>query len=82
MLEGVGVVFHCASPPPSSNDRKLFHRVNVEGTRTLIQSCLEAGVEVSVRGGGGGGGGAHCKCFLHQNEGSCRPPILGVSSCY
>lgn len=45
VLEGVGVVFHCASPPPSSNDRKLFHRVNVEGTRTLIQSCLEAGVE-------------------------------------
>ena len=52
MLEGVGVVFHCASPPPSSNDRKLFHRVNVEGTRTLIQSCLDAGVEVSVRGEG------------------------------
>jgi sterol-4alpha-carboxylate 3-dehydrogenase (decarboxylating) len=44
VLSGAGVVFHCASPPPSSNDRELFYHVNVGGTRTLLAACQEAGV--------------------------------------
>ncbi|XP_062513683.1 sterol-4-alpha-carboxylate 3-dehydrogenase, decarboxylating-like [Corticium candelabrum] len=43
-ITDVGVVFHCASPPPASNDRALFHRVNYSGTKNLIACCREAGV--------------------------------------
>ncbi|XP_064405536.1 sterol-4-alpha-carboxylate 3-dehydrogenase, decarboxylating-like [Halichondria panicea] len=43
-LRDVSVVFHCASPSPASNNCDLFHRVNIEGTRSLIQCCKEAGV--------------------------------------
>jgi len=45
------VVIHCASPPiPTSGkgDEKLFHRVNVDGTRNVIQACREAGVRALV----------------------------------
>uniref|UniRef100_A0A2D4MQM8 3-beta hydroxysteroid dehydrogenase/isomerase domain-containing protein n=1 Tax=Micrurus spixii TaxID=129469 RepID=A0A2D4MQM8_9SAUR len=38
-LQGVTVVFHCASPAPSSNNRELFYRVNYLGTKTL--HCVE-----------------------------------------
>ncbi|KAL8607289.1 hypothetical protein ACOMHN_047620 [Nucella lapillus] len=44
-LEGVGCVFHCASPSPLSNNRTLFYKVNVEGTRLLISLCKKAGVK-------------------------------------
>ncbi|MBN3305656.1 NSDHL protein, partial [Amia calva] len=44
-LEGVSVVFHCASPPPACDDRALFHRVNVKGTSTMLDACREAGVQ-------------------------------------
>lgn len=40
------MVFHCASPAPASDDRELFHRVNVVGTRAVIEACREAGVQV------------------------------------
>ena len=46
-LTGVSVVFHCASPPPSSNNKQLFYAVNVNGTETLIDACKEAGIQVS-----------------------------------
>ena len=42
------MVFHCASPPPSSNNKQLFMRVNVKGTETLVKACQEAGVKVRV----------------------------------
>lgn len=45
-LRDVSLVFHCASPAPASDDRALFERVNIQGTRTVIQACLEAGVQV------------------------------------
>lgn len=45
-LKDVSLVFHCASPAPGSDNRKLFERVNVHGTHTVIQACVEAGVEV------------------------------------
>lgn len=45
-LKDVSLVFHCASPAPASDDRELFERVNIQGTRTVIQACMEAGVQV------------------------------------
>jgi len=45
-LDGVDVVFHCASPPPASNNKELFMRVNVQGTETVVAACQEAGVKV------------------------------------
>ncbi|KAM7225324.1 hypothetical protein CapIbe_023301 [Capra ibex] len=44
-LKGVSTVFHCASPPPSSNNRELFYRVNYIGTKNVIETCKEAGVQ-------------------------------------
>nr|XP_044996545.1 sterol-4-alpha-carboxylate 3-dehydrogenase, decarboxylating isoform X2 [Jaculus jaculus] len=45
-LKGVSTVFHCASPPPSSNNKELFYRVNFIGTKNVIETCKEAGVQV------------------------------------
>lgn len=45
-LKGVSTVFHCASPPPSSNNKELFYRVNYVGTKNVIETCKEAGVQV------------------------------------
>ncbi|XP_064607875.1 sterol-4-alpha-carboxylate 3-dehydrogenase, decarboxylating-like [Liolophura sinensis] len=39
------VVFHCASPAPSSNNKQLFYKVNYTGTKTVIEACKEAGVK-------------------------------------
>lgn len=47
-LQGVSVVFHCASPAPSSDNRELFYKVNFLGTKTVIAACREAGVKVKV----------------------------------
>ncbi|XP_063046651.1 sterol-4-alpha-carboxylate 3-dehydrogenase, decarboxylating [Engraulis encrasicolus] len=47
-LRDVSLVFHCASPAPGSDNRALFQRVNVEGTKTVIQACQEAGVQKLV----------------------------------
>uniref|UniRef100_F6PGP3 Sterol-4-alpha-carboxylate 3-dehydrogenase, decarboxylating n=1 Tax=Ornithorhynchus anatinus TaxID=9258 RepID=F6PGP3_ORNAN len=44
-LQGVNIVFHCASPAPSSDNRELFYRVNCTGTKTVIDACKEAGVQ-------------------------------------
>ncbi|XP_076418769.1 sterol-4-alpha-carboxylate 3-dehydrogenase, decarboxylating isoform X3 [Peromyscus maniculatus bairdii] len=45
-LEGVSTVFHCASPSPSSDNKELFYRVNFIGTKNVIETCKEAGVQV------------------------------------
>lgn len=45
-LKDVSLVFHCASPAPASDDRGLFERVNIQGTRTVIQASMDAGVQV------------------------------------
>lgn len=44
-VKGVSTVFHCASPPPSSNNKELFYRVNYLGTKNVIDTCREAGVQ-------------------------------------
>lgn len=44
-LKGVSIVFHCASPPPSSNNKELFYRVNFIGTKNVIETCKKAGVQ-------------------------------------
>ncbi|KAL6878457.1 hypothetical protein ACP4OV_012627 [Aristida adscensionis] len=38
-FQGVEVVFHTATADPSKNDLKLHHKVNVQGTRTVIDAC-------------------------------------------
>eukprot|EP00042_Codosiga_hollandica_P046690 m.494037 g.494037 ORF g.494037 m.494037 type:complete len:344 (+) comp57287_c0_seq2:57-1088(+) len=44
-LEGVEIVFHCASPSPASNNKQLFYAVNVNGTRDLLAWSRAAGVK-------------------------------------
>ncbi|CAG8979479.1 hypothetical protein HYALB_00012079 [Hymenoscyphus albidus] len=41
-------IIHTASPPPLLTDLSLYLRVNVEGTRTLLQSAQEVGVKAFV----------------------------------
>jgi len=38
------VIFHTASPPPSLQDLSLYLKVNVEGTRNLLQ-CAQVSIE-------------------------------------
>lgn len=45
-LQGVSLVFHCASPAPASDDKALFQRVNIQGTQAVLQACTEVGVQV------------------------------------
>ncbi|XP_069749403.1 sterol-4-alpha-carboxylate 3-dehydrogenase, decarboxylating isoform X2 [Narcine bancroftii] len=47
-FKDVKIVFHCASPPPSSDNRELFYKVNYTGTKTIIEACKESGVEKLV----------------------------------
>nr|XP_033802609.1 sterol-4-alpha-carboxylate 3-dehydrogenase, decarboxylating [Geotrypetes seraphini]XP_033802611.1 sterol-4-alpha-carboxylate 3-dehydrogenase, decarboxylating [Geotrypetes seraphini]XP_033802612.1 sterol-4-alpha-carboxylate 3-dehydrogenase, decarboxylating [Geotrypetes seraphini]XP_033802613.1 sterol-4-alpha-carboxylate 3-dehydrogenase, decarboxylating [Geotrypetes seraphini] len=47
-LQGVSVVFHCASPAPSSDNRELFFKVNYTGTKTVIEACKDAQVQKLV----------------------------------
>ena len=54
VLKGTDIVFHHASPPVAVSDRSLFYKVNVEGTRTLIEACKESGVEGTGKGCGRG----------------------------
>lgn len=49
-LRDVSLVFHCASPAPGSDNRALFESVNIQGTRTIIQACIKAGVQVRKPG--------------------------------
>ena len=42
------MVFHCATPSPLSNNKDLFYKVNVDGTKTLLEACKESGVNVSI----------------------------------
>lgn len=42
------MAFHCASPAPSSDNRELFYKVNFMGTKTVIEACKEAGVQVKM----------------------------------
>jgi len=44
-LRGVYCVIHVASPSPTSRNPVLFQRVNVDGTRLLIEQCKAAGVD-------------------------------------
>ena len=56
VLKGTDIVFHHASPPVAVSDHSLFYKVNVEGTRTLIEACKESGVEGTGKGCGSGCG--------------------------
>ena len=56
VLKGTDIVFHHASPPVAVNDRSLFYKVNIEGTRKLIEACKVSGVEGTGKGCGSGCG--------------------------
>ena len=56
VLKGTDIVFHHASPPVAVSDHSLFYKVNVEGTRKLIEACKESGVEGTGKGCGRGCG--------------------------
>ena len=47
-LKGCDVVIHCAGrahrPVESVEEKRLFQEVNVEGTRRLVNACLQVGV--------------------------------------
>ncbi|KAK9146882.1 hypothetical protein Sjap_006785 [Stephania japonica] len=43
--EGVEVVFHMAAPDSSINNHQLHHAVNVEGTKNVIDACIECKVQ-------------------------------------
>ncbi|CAM0870162.1 unnamed protein product [Alopecurus aequalis] len=38
-FQGVDTVFHAAAPDHTNNDFQLHYKVNVEGTRNVIQAC-------------------------------------------
>ncbi|KAF8077405.1 hypothetical protein N665_1040s0009 [Sinapis alba] len=44
-FEGAEVVFHMAAPDSSINNYKLHYSVNVQGTRNVIDACVEVGVK-------------------------------------
>ncbi|XP_022730544.1 3beta-hydroxysteroid-dehydrogenase/decarboxylase-like isoform X2 [Durio zibethinus] len=44
-LEGVEVVFHMAAPNSSINNFQLHHSVNVQGTKNVIEACIELKVK-------------------------------------
>ncbi|XP_021276851.1 3beta-hydroxysteroid-dehydrogenase/decarboxylase [Herrania umbratica] len=44
-LEGVEVVFHMAAPNSSINNYQLHHSVNVQGTKNVIEACIELKVK-------------------------------------
>lgn len=70
-LKNASLVFHCASPAPASDDRELFERVNIRGTRTVIQACLEAGVQVS-----------HWKLFVFYSSASQSQMLPSGADCW
>ena len=56
VLKGTDIVFHHVSPPVAVSDHSLFYKVNVEGTKTLIEAFKESGVEGTGKGCGSGCG--------------------------
>lgn len=44
-FEGVEAVFHMAAPNSSINNYQLHHSVNVEGTKNVIDACVELKVK-------------------------------------
>ncbi|KAK2970597.1 hypothetical protein RJ640_011786 [Escallonia rubra] len=43
--EGAEVVFHMAAPDSSINNHQLHHSVNVQGTKNIIDACVELKVK-------------------------------------
>ncbi|URE47638.1 Reticulon [Musa troglodytarum] len=44
-FEGIEVVFHMAAPDSSINNHQLHYSVNVEGTKNVIDACIECKVK-------------------------------------
>ena len=50
-MQGVDLIFHLAAvlPPASEEDRERTFRVNVQGTRNLLESCASSGGQTADR---------------------------------
>lgn len=48
VFKGAWAVIHVASPPPTCNNPPLFMRVNVEGSRKVVEIARECGAEKVV----------------------------------
>ncbi|XP_024022688.1 3beta-hydroxysteroid-dehydrogenase/decarboxylase [Morus notabilis] len=46
--EGAEVVFHMAAPNSSINNYQLHHSVNVDGTKNVIDACIEQKVKILI----------------------------------
>ncbi|CAM0870163.1 unnamed protein product [Alopecurus aequalis] len=47
-FQGVDTVFHAAAPDHTNNDFQLHYKVNVEGTRNVIQACRACKVKTLI----------------------------------
>lgn len=47
-LEGVDTVFHTAAPDPTNNNFQLHYKVNVEGTKNVIEACKKCKVKMLI----------------------------------
>lgn len=45
LVKDVDVVFHCAAFVKDYGSKKLFFRVNIEGTKNLVETCQEARIK-------------------------------------
>ncbi|KAI3388283.1 hypothetical protein SNEBB_000722 [Seison nebaliae] len=41
----IDLVFHCASPAPHLDNRDLFYKVNVDGTKNVVDCCKESKIQ-------------------------------------
>ena len=47
-LEGAEVVFHMAAPHSGINNYELHYSVNVQGTKNVIDACVELQVKILI----------------------------------
>ena len=45
VMRGINTVYHCGGMVTDWGKRSVFHRVNIEGTRHVVQAAVSAGVE-------------------------------------
>ncbi|VAH85921.1 unnamed protein product [Triticum turgidum subsp. durum] len=53
-LEGVDTVFHTAAPDHTNNNFKLHYKVNVDGTKNVIEACRKCKVKTLIYTSSGG----------------------------
>ncbi len=79
-MEGCEFVFHLAAlTKPWAKDDSLFYQVNVEGTRTVMNAALQAGVRrVVVTSTAGVMGAAKAGVSLVNEESNPQPELISI----